>query len=78
LSDATTAATDSLGQAAVRKRSFLSNIGLIGVIALLALIANGLLDNRLPAAWVFAIAILGTLVIAAAVTAATHRSTRGR
>jgi hypothetical protein len=61
-----------------RKRSFLSNIGLIGAIALLALVANGLLNNRLPAAWIFAIAIFGTLVIAAAITAATRRSTRRR
>ena len=62
----------------MRGRSFLSNIGLIGAIALLALLANGLLNNRVPAAWMFAIAIFGTLVIAAAVTAATHRSTRRR
>lgn len=57
----------------MRNRSFLSNIGLIGVIALLALLANGLLNDRLPAAWIFAIAISGTLVVAAAITAATHR-----
>ena len=62
----------------MRKRSFLSNIGLIGAIALLALVANGLLNNRLPAAWIFAIAIFGTLVIAAAIMAATRRSTRRR
>jgi hypothetical protein len=43
----------------VRKRSFLANTGLIGAIALLALIANGLLNNRVPAAWIFAIAIFG-------------------
>ena len=62
----------------MRERSFLSNIGLIGAIALLALIANGLLSDRLPAAWIFAVAISGTLVLAAAVTAATHRSKRRR
>jgi len=58
--------------------SFLSNVGLIGAIALLALVANGVLNDRLPAAWMFAVAIVGTLVIAAAVTAATHRATRRR
>ena len=62
----------------MRERSFLSNVGLIGAIALLALVTNALLNNRLPTAWMFAIAIFGTLVIAAAVTAATHRSTRPR
>jgi hypothetical protein len=62
----------------VRERSFLINVGLIGTTALLALVANGLLNNRLPAAWIFAIAISGTLFIAAAVTAATHRSKRRR
>jgi hypothetical protein len=62
----------------VRERSFLSNVGLIGTIALLALVTNGLLNNQLPAAWIFAVAIFGTLVIAAAVTAATHWSTRRR
>jgi hypothetical protein len=62
----------------VRQRSFLSNVGLIGAIALLALVTNGLLNNRLPAAWVFTVAIFGTVVIAAAVTAATHRSTTRR
>lgn len=62
----------------MRKRSFLSNLGLIGAIALLALVANGVLNNRLPAVWMFAIAVFGTLVIAAAVTAATHRSMRRR
>jgi hypothetical protein len=62
----------------VRERSFLSNVGLIGAIALLALLANGVLNNRLPAAWIFAIAVFGTLVIAAAVTAATRRSMRRR
>jgi hypothetical protein len=65
-------------KATVRERSFLSNIGLIGAIALLALVANGIFNDRLPAAWVFAVAICGTLVIAAAVTAATHRSKRRR
>ncbi len=62
----------------MRERSFLSNAGLIGAIALLALVTNALLNNRLPTAWMFAIAIFGTLVIAAAVTAARHRSTRRR
>ena len=62
----------------MRERSFRSNIGLIGAVALLALVANGLLNDRLPAAWIFAIAIAGTLAIAAAVTAATHRSKRRR
>jgi hypothetical protein len=60
----------------VHNRSFLSNIGLVGAIALLALVANGLLNDRLPAAWIFATAISGTLIVAAAVTAATHRSKR--
>jgi hypothetical protein len=62
----------------MRERSFLSNVGLIGAIALLALVANGLLNNQLPAAWIFATAIFGTLVIAATVTAVTHRSTKRR
>jgi NhaP-type Na+/H+ or K+/H+ antiporter len=62
----------------VRERSFLSYVGLIGAVALLALVANALLNDRLPAVWMFAIAIFGTLVIAAALTAATHRSTRRR
>ena len=62
----------------MREHSFPINVGLIGTIALLALVANGLLNNRLPAAWIFATAISGTLVIAAAVTAATHRSKRRR
>ena len=62
----------------MRERSFFENVGLIGAVALLALLANGLLNNRLPAAWMFAIAIFGTLVIAAAVTAATRRSTGRR
>jgi hypothetical protein len=60
----------------VRNRSFLGNISLIGAIALLALVANGLLNDRLPAAWIFAVAMSGTLLAAAAVTAATHRSKR--
>jgi hypothetical protein len=51
---------------AVRERSFLSYVGLIGAVALFALV------------WMFAIAIFGTLVIAAALTAAKHRSTRRR
>jgi lysylphosphatidylglycerol synthetase-like protein (DUF2156 family) len=58
----------------MRKRSFLSSLGLIAAIALLALVANGLLNNRVPAAWIFAVAISGTLVVAAVITAATHRS----
>lgn len=58
----------------MRKRSFLSNLGLIAAIALLALVANGLLNNRVPAAWIFAVAISGTLVVAAVISAATHRS----
>ena len=62
----------------MRERSFLSQLALIGAIALLALVTNALLNNRLPSAWMFAIAIFGTLVNAAAVTAATHRSTRRR
>ena len=62
----------------MRERSFLSQLALIGAIALLALVTNALLNNRLPSAWMFAIAIFGTLVLAAAVTAATHRSTRRR
>ena len=49
----------------MRERSFPINVGLSGTIALLALVANGLLNNRLPAAWIFATAIPGTLVIAA-------------
>ena len=60
----------------MHKRSFLTNAGLIGAVALLALAVNELLNNRLPAAWIFAVAIVGTLMIAAAVTAATHRSQR--
>lgn len=72
------AAAAGYRQATVREHSFLSNIGLIGAIALLALVANGLLNNRLPADWIFAVAISGTLVIAAAVTAATHRWKRRR
>ncbi|HET9124419.1 MAG TPA: hypothetical protein VFN65_06000 [Solirubrobacteraceae bacterium] len=60
------------------KRSFLGNTWLIGAVALLALVANGLLSNRVPAAWMFAIAIFGTLVIAAAITAAMQRSKRRR
>ena len=66
------------GQGTVRERSFLSNLGLVGAIALLALVVNGVLNDRLPAAWIFAVAIFGTLVVAAAVTAATHRSERRR
>lgn len=62
----------------VGKRSFLSNTWLVGANALLALAANGLLNNRVPAAWMFAIAIFGTLVIAAAITAAMQRSKRRR
>jgi hypothetical protein len=64
--------------AIVRERSFLSLVGLIGVIALLALAANAILNDQLPRGWMFAIAIFGTIIIAGAVTAATHRSTRGR
>jgi len=60
------------------ERRFLSNVGLVGAIALLALVANGLLNNRVPAAWIFAVAIFGTLVVAATVTAAAHRSTGRR
>jgi Na+/melibiose symporter-like transporter len=60
------------------ERPFLSNVGLVGAIALLALVANGLLDNRLPAAWIFAVAIFGTLGVAATLTATAHRSTRRR
>jgi hypothetical protein len=62
----------------VRERSFLSQVGLIGAIALLALAANAILNNRLPSAWMFAIAIFGTIIIAGATTAATHRSMRRR
>ncbi len=65
-------------QVTVRERSLLSNIALIGAIALLALVANGLLNNRLPAAWIFAVAISGTLVVSVAVTVATHRWKRRR
>ena len=61
----------------MRERSFLSNLELIGAIALLAVVANGLLDSRFPALWIFPFAIFGTLDIAAAVTAATHWS-KGR
>jgi hypothetical protein len=65
-------------KATVRSRSFLGNVGLIGAIALLVLVANGLLNDRLPAAWIFATAISGTLIVASAVTAATHRSKQSR
>lgn len=62
----------------MRKRSFLSNLRLIGAIAMVAVVANGVLNNRIPAVWIFAIAVFGTFVIAAAVTAAGHRSMRRR
>jgi lysylphosphatidylglycerol synthetase-like protein (DUF2156 family) len=61
------------GQVMMRKRSLLRNIELTGVLAGLALVANGLLNDRLPAAWIFAAAIFGVLVIAVAVTAARDR-----
>jgi hypothetical protein len=60
----------------MHKRSFLTNVGLIGAVALLALAVNELLNNRLPPAWIFAVASFGTLVIAAAVTVAARRSQR--
>jgi hypothetical protein len=75
---ATTGPSDFVWVGDRAERSFLSNVGLNGAIALLALVTNGLLNNGLPSAWMFAIAIFGTLVIAAAVTTATHRSTRRR
>lgn len=62
----------------MRERSFLSQVALIGAIALLALAANAILNDRLPTAWMFAIAIFGTIIIAGAITAATRRSTRHR
>ena len=45
----------------MHERSFLKNVGLIGALALLALVANGLLNERLPAVWIFVVAISGTL-----------------
>jgi hypothetical protein len=60
------------------ERRFLSNVGLVGAIALLALVANGLLTNGVPAAWIFEVAIFGTLVVAATLTATAHRSRRRR
>ena len=58
----------------MRNSSFLRNLGLIGALALVAVAANGLLNDRVPAPWIFATAVFGTLVLAAAITAATHRS----
>jgi hypothetical protein len=60
----------------VREHTFLSQVRLIGAIAILALVANAILNNRIPGAWIFAIAIFGTIGIAGAIIAATHRSTR--
>jgi len=44
----------------VREHSFLSEVGLIGAIALLALAANAILNDRLPSAWTLATAVFGT------------------
>ena len=56
----------------MRERSFLGWVGLIGAVALLALAANAILNDRVPAAWMFAIAIFGTIIIAGGLTAATR------